>query len=614
MDGALTGRSLGAGAYRVGALLGQGAMGAVYEGVQEALGRTVAIKVLHAARGQLREDQFTRFQREARAAAALGHPNIIQITDFQWQPGEPPFLVMERLVGQSLGDAIQRGRLRPQRVAFIASQVLAALGAAHAAGIVHRDIKPDNVFLTVMSMVNDIVKVLDFGVAKLLDEAPLTMAGAMVGSPAYMPPEQALGGAIDARADLYAVGATMYHALSGRLPIEATDASDFLARLDQPITPLEQLVPDLDPGLTQLVGRAMAKRPEARFASAEEMRAALRPWAQPQSASSQELLAHVPSRARTPVGGGFGTGSQAAGFGTGSQAAGFGTGSQAAGFGTGSQAAGFGTGSQAAGFGTGSQAAGGAPGSGAPFATGSHGAVDPGLATASQAAVAPSRAGRGLFVGFGVAVLLMAVAGVAVTVWLLGGARDAPPTASDASPRGAPSSAPSGLVTASTASAPNGTSHPPGGPPTAPDRPSPVPSGAPSRPSPTPTAPSAPPTAPSAPSTAPSAPSGPAGPVFRGCTMVPIPGRSSDFTNGDLGRNTQIPPCTRQTLACKYPSRSFGLTYQVSLAPNGTPTAVSASKDNMGCAADFCLSTALRMQAFPHVGKPSVTVVCSYAR
>ncbi|HQY63765.1 MAG TPA: hypothetical protein PK141_20345 [Polyangiaceae bacterium] len=96
--------------------------------------------------------------------------------------------------------------------------------------------------------------------------------------------------------------------------------------------------------------------------------------------------------------------------------------------------------------------------------------------------------------------------------------------------------------------------------------------------------------------------------------MVPIPGRSSDFTNGDLGRNTQIPPCTRQTLACKYPSRSFGLTYQVSLAPNGTPTAVSASKDNMGCAADFCLSTALRMQAFPHVGKPSVTVVCSYAR
>ncbi|HQY63766.1 MAG TPA: protein kinase, partial [Polyangiaceae bacterium] len=472
MDGALTGRSLGAGAYRVGALLGQGAMGAVYEGVQEALGRTVAIKVLHAARGQLREDQFTRFQREARAAAALGHPNIIQITDFQWQPGEPPFLVMERLVGQSLGDAIQRGRLRPQRVAFIASQVLAALGAAHAAGIVHRDIKPDNVFLTVMSMVNDIVKVLDFGVAKLLDEAPLTMAGAMVGSPAYMPPEQALGGAIDARADLYAVGATMYHALSGRLPIEATDASDFLARLDQPITPLEQLVPDLDPGLTQLVGRAMAKRPEARFASAEEMRAALRPWAQPQSASSQELLAHVPSRARTPVGGGFGTGSQAAGFGTGSQAAG---------------------------FGTGSQAAGGAPGSGAPFATGSHGAVDPGLATASQAAVAPSRAGRGLFVGFGVAVLLMAVAGVAVTVWLLGGARDAPPTASDASPRGAPSSAPSGLVTASTASAPNGTSHPPGGPPTAPDRPSPVPSGAPSRPSPTPTAPSAPPTAPSAP-------------------------------------------------------------------------------------------------------------------
>ncbi|HRG97881.1 MAG TPA: serine/threonine-protein kinase, partial [Polyangiaceae bacterium] len=300
MEGPLTGKSLGAGAYRVGSLLGQGAMGAVYDGVQEALGRAVAIKVLHAAHGQLRQDQFTRFQREARAAAALGHANIIQITDFQWQPGEPPFLVMEKLVGQSLGDAIQRGRLRPQRVAFIASQVLSALAAAHAAGIVHRDIKPDNVFLTVMSMVNDIVKVLDFGVAKLLDEAPLTMAGAMVGSPAYMPPEQALGAGVDARADLYAVGATMYHALSGRLPIQASDVGEFLARLEQPVTPLSQLVEGIDPGLEQLVARAMSKRPEARFASADEMRLALRPWAQPHGSSSQELLAHVPSRASAP--------------------------------------------------------------------------------------------------------------------------------------------------------------------------------------------------------------------------------------------------------------------------------------------------------------------------
>ena len=197
---ALSGRTLGGGAYRIGRLLGEGAMGAVYEGVQEALGRTVAIKILHASQGQLRQDQFARFQREAKTAAGLGHANIVQITDFQWLPGEPPFLVMERLVGQSLGGAMARGgRLAPQRVSFIAAQVLSALHAAHQAGIVHRDIKPDNVFLTLMAMVNDIVKVLDFGVAKLLDEAPLTMVGAMIGSPAYMPPEQAFGRDVEQR-------------------------------------------------------------------------------------------------------------------------------------------------------------------------------------------------------------------------------------------------------------------------------------------------------------------------------------------------------------------------------------------------------------------------------
>lgn len=213
-------------------------------GVQEALGRALAIKVLHASRGQLRQDQFERFQREAKAAAALGHANIVQITDFQWVSGEPPFLVMERLVGQSLGEAIKRnGKLPAQRVAFISAQVLAALHQAHAAGIVHRDIKPDNVFLTLLAMVNDIVKVLDFGVAKLLDEAPLTMAGAMIGSPAYMPPEQAFGRPVDARSDVYAVGATMYHALSGRPPLDARDAAEFLTKVEAPVVPLAELVP-----------------------------------------------------------------------------------------------------------------------------------------------------------------------------------------------------------------------------------------------------------------------------------------------------------------------------------------------------------------------------------
>ena len=297
MDGDLSGRTLGGGAYRIGRLLGQGAMGAVYEGVQEALGRAVAIKVLHASQGQLRQDQFERFQREAKAAAALGHANIVQITDFQWIAGEPPFLVMERLVGQSLGAAMARGgKLSPQRVSFIAAQVLSALEAAHRAGIVHRDIKPDNVFLTLMAMVNDIVKVLDFGVAKLLDEAPLTMVGAMVGSPAYMPPEQAFGRVVDGRADVYAVGVTMYHALSGRLPIEATGPGDFLVKVELPTATLSSILPGFDPALSAVVAKAMEKRPEDRFPSADAMRQALMPWAKPRSQSVADLSAQVPMR------------------------------------------------------------------------------------------------------------------------------------------------------------------------------------------------------------------------------------------------------------------------------------------------------------------------------
>jgi serine/threonine protein kinase len=343
MDGALTGRTLGSGAYRVGQLLGQGAMGAVYEGVQEALGRAVAIKVLHASKGQLRQDQFERFQREAKAAAALGHANIVQITDFQWIGGEPPFLVMERLVGQSLGEAIHRnGKLPAQRVAFISAQVLAALGQAHAAGIVHRDIKPDNVFLTLLAMVSDIVKVLDFGVAKLLDEAPLTMVGAMVGSPAYMPPEQAFGRPVDARSDVYAVGATMYHALSGRPPLDARDAGEFLTKVELPIPALVEVVPAFDRSLSDVVAKAMAKRPEDRFATADAMRIALMPWARPRSPSMAEIQAQVPvrstgsypaTRSVPPPGPGFSQGSVAPGpgFSQGSVAPGYSQGSVAPG-------------------------------------------------------------------------------------------------------------------------------------------------------------------------------------------------------------------------------------------------------------------------------------------
>ena len=275
----LTGALL-AGAYRVGRLLGEGAAGAVYEGTQEVLGRPVAIKVLKTRVGhdELTAGQLERFGREARAAAALGHPNIVQVTDFH-ASASPPFLVMERLAGESLRAAIAReGRLPADRVALIGTQLLDALGAAHAAGIVHRDVKPDNVFLARMAGVSDLVKVLDFGIAKLESERPLTAHGARMGSPAYMSPEQAAGRPADHRADLYCAGATLYHALAGRLPFDTQSLGELLAWIaERPPTPLAQAAPGLDPRMIAVVERAMAKDPARRFQSADEMQRALAP-------------------------------------------------------------------------------------------------------------------------------------------------------------------------------------------------------------------------------------------------------------------------------------------------------------------------------------------------
>lgn len=175
----LEGRLLG-GAYRIGRLIGQGAMGAVYEATHERLGRPVAVKLLLRGNGPLAPDQVQRFEREARAAAALGHPNIVQVTDFQWISGEPPVLVMERLAGESLGAHLERtGAFAPDLACFLGTQILDALGAAHRAGIVHRDIKPDNVCLVPVGTGMFVAKVVDFGVAKLVGEAPITSRGTL---------------------------------------------------------------------------------------------------------------------------------------------------------------------------------------------------------------------------------------------------------------------------------------------------------------------------------------------------------------------------------------------------------------------------------------------------
>ena len=279
-EAVLTGRIL-AGRYRLGERLGQGGWGSVYAAVQMDLGRPVAIKVLHTSVA-LAPDGLARFEREAKAAAALGHPNIAQVSDFAANLGEPPFLVMELLTGATLGAVMRESsRLAPARMAWIAYQILAGLDVAHNAGIVHRDIKPDNVFLVSMPGVEDFVKLLDFGIAKLSSESSqhLTTTGTMLGSPAFMAPEQVRSNDVDHRVDLYAVGATMYLALSGRMAFEAaTVHALLLAITEQRCVPLHELDPSLDPRLSAVVERAMQKDPNARFATAAAMRGALEPW------------------------------------------------------------------------------------------------------------------------------------------------------------------------------------------------------------------------------------------------------------------------------------------------------------------------------------------------
>lgn len=253
-------------------------MGEVYEAVQAPLGRKVALKTIRTDLAQ-KPALIARFRREAESAAALGHPNIVQVTDFYDVPGETPFIVMEMLEGETLAEVLEREkRLDPQRASFIAVQLLSGLAAAHRAGIIHRDVKPANIFLQSTTAVRDLVKVLDFGIAKLEEDAsagarPMTRAGEVLGTYAYMAPEQRISGrTVDARTDVYGVGATLFHALSGLRVLEATTPG--AGR-----TPLSQIAHWVHRDLAAIIERSLANAMEERFASAEEMAAALQPFA-----------------------------------------------------------------------------------------------------------------------------------------------------------------------------------------------------------------------------------------------------------------------------------------------------------------------------------------------
>lgn len=252
--------------YEIVRVLGEGAMGKVYEAKHTRLPKRYAIKMLHA--DLAREPAVVaRFQREAEAASALEHPNVVNVFDVSITEDGRPFIVQELLTGVELGEYLERvGRLSPGQAANIVRQIARALGAAHARGIIHRDVKPENVYL--LGELNaPMVKVLDFGISKVAEEgSALTKTGFVIGTPAYMAPEQARGDKVDARADVYAAGAILYRALTGRKPYEGLDPIATLsAVLSEDPPRLRSVQHDVPEALELVVQRAMARSPAERL-------------------------------------------------------------------------------------------------------------------------------------------------------------------------------------------------------------------------------------------------------------------------------------------------------------------------------------------------------------
>jgi eukaryotic-like serine/threonine-protein kinase len=264
--------------YRLRALLGQGGTGAVYEAHDEHEDRTVAIKLLPLERDSDR-DARVRFEREAQSAQLIGHPSIVRVLASGYE-GDTPYLVLERLYGEDLHARITTlGALPVHHGVALACEIGGAVAAAHAAGIVHRDLKPKNVFLTDHGSTR--VKLLDFGVAKWLGaRLRLTGPSQMIGTPAFMAPEQLMrGDAADPRCDVYALGVTLFAMLTARVPFEASSEVElFMMIANDPPPDLRTLCSTAPEGLAEVIARALAKKPNERFATADQLVAALKPY------------------------------------------------------------------------------------------------------------------------------------------------------------------------------------------------------------------------------------------------------------------------------------------------------------------------------------------------
>ena len=264
------------GNFVVESLLGEGAMGAVYLAQHDTLRRKVAIKVLLPA---LAADRglVERFIDEARVVSGLGHPGVVQVLDFGTLPDGRRYSVMEYLQGEDLEHVLRReGRMEPWRVARLGAQIADALAVAHEAGVVHRDLKPANLFVTRDASGEEQIKILDFGIAKLLGDGEVTRtkAGTVMGTPQYLSPEQASGRTdLDGRSDMYSLGVCLYEMLAGRPPFVSNNTIELLMNhAKDPAPPLLGLAPATPPALAAIVMRCLEKDRAARFTSARELR------------------------------------------------------------------------------------------------------------------------------------------------------------------------------------------------------------------------------------------------------------------------------------------------------------------------------------------------------
>ncbi len=300
--------------YRILTRIGVGGMGAVYRAEHTMMRRDLAIKVLLPELGG--KDEFARrFEREAESASRLQHPNIISVTDFGHMPDGALFLAMEFLAGESLGDVIHAGPVPRERALKIIRQILRGLDHAHAAGVVHRDLKPDNIMLVERDGQTDVVKILDFGIAKVTAPVsgggahgnPLTQAGVIFGTPEYLSPEQALGEVVDARADIYAAGVILYEMLAGRKPFESEDKvkiiSMHLAHVPPRIRDVAPSSVDVPVALEQVVLQALEKSRENRFATATAFLQALEDAEAPDPAFAEGPATPGPTGAVDRLGG-----------------------------------------------------------------------------------------------------------------------------------------------------------------------------------------------------------------------------------------------------------------------------------------------------------------------